>query len=99
MYDELNGIGILTDSCSPVNRDFLLLTHELKSGKMSNGGKDSNPVRGEMFIEMGTTKHTSSSVGVTREIAARNTYRTYGAWWICALSYAINISPLTGFET
>ena len=53
MYDELNGIGILTDSCSPVNRDFLLLTSELKSAKMSNGEKDSNPVRGEMFIETG----------------------------------------------
>jgi hypothetical protein len=61
--------------------------------------RDSNPVRGEMFIETGTTKHISSSVGVTREIAARNTCRSHGAWWICGLSYAINISLLTEFRT
>jgi hypothetical protein len=54
--------------------------------------RDSNPVRGEMSIETGTTKHVSSSVGAARGIAARNTYRTYGAWWPSWLSHAINIS-------
>ena len=57
--------------------------------------RDSNPVRGEMFIETGTTKHISSSVGATCEIAARNTYRTYGACWLSWSSYAINMSLLT----
>jgi hypothetical protein len=61
--------------------------------------RDSNPVRGEMFIETGRTKHISNSVGVTREIADRNTYRSYGAWWLSGLSYAINISLLTEFRT
>ncbi len=61
--------------------------------------RDSNPVRGEMFIENGTAKHISSSVGAACEIAARDTYRSYEAWWLSWLSYAINISPLTGFRT
>jgi hypothetical protein len=61
--------------------------------------RGSNPVRGDMFIETGTTKHIPSSVGVTHETAARNTYRSYGAWWICGLSYAINISLLAEFRT
>ena len=61
--------------------------------------RDSNPVRGDMFIETGTIKHIPSSVGVTREIAARNTYRSYGAWCICGLSYAINMTLLTEFRT
>jgi hypothetical protein len=37
--------------------------------------RDSNPVRGEMFIEL--AQPNFSSVGVTRGIAARNTYRSY----------------------
>ena len=61
--------------------------------------RGSNPVRGEMFIEIGTTEHIYNSVGVTREIAVRNTYRTYGAWLLNGVSYAINISLLTEFRT
>jgi hypothetical protein len=60
--------------------------------------RDSNPVRGEMFIETGTTKHISSSVGATLEIAARNTYRSYGAWWLSWSSYAINMPLLAEFR-
>jgi hypothetical protein len=60
---------------------------------------DSNPVRGDIFIENGTTKHISSSVGAEREIAVRNTYRSYGAWWLSGLSYAINVPLLTEFRT
>ena len=60
--------------------------------------RDSNPARGEMFIETGATKHVSNSVGVTREIAVRNTYRSYGAWWLGWLACAINVTLLTEFR-
>ena len=37
--------------------------------------RDSNPVRGEMFIETGTTKHISSSVGVIPLIVWNDTHQ------------------------
>ncbi len=55
---------------------------------------DSNPVRGDMFIETGTTKHISSSVGAACEIAIRNTCRSYGACRLSWLPYAYkHITP------
>ena len=42
----------------------------------------SNPLRGEMSIEMVQPKISLAPLGAVYEIAARNTYRTYGAWWL-----------------
>jgi len=52
-----------------------------------------------MFIETAQLNISLAPSGAAREIAGRNTYRTYGAWWFIGLSYAINISLLTEFRT
>jgi hypothetical protein len=40
--------------------------------------RDSNPVRGEMFMGMAQPNISLALLGAVREIAVRNTYRTYG---------------------
>ena len=67
--------------------------------------RDSNPVRGDMFIESGATKHISSSVGAVYEIAAVGPYSTGGEQWshlmqwvlysLVSLGFVLRLMPIT----